>query len=491
MENTTNAQLADGSIAPDWTMSDINGNSYNLYNLLDNGYAVIIDISATWCGPCWLYHQAGELEDVWINHGPAGQPGVSATTTDDVYVFMIESDGSTTAADLAGTGSNTTGDWITGTDFPIIDDASLAGPYPIAYYPTIYTICTNRQITETSTITAAEHYSFAGNCPSLEGGTDYSILSHNGDEVTCGAGSFDVEITIQNTGTTAMTNCTIEVRDGATVLSITSWTGNLASWGKDTVTLGSVNVSESTLLDIVIAESDADASNSTISKIINLAQLTSFDIEVNIFTDIYPSETSWKILDGTGITAATGGPYQAGTDDQWGAGGPDALTTKTHLVTLPSAIACYSFVLEDQSGNGLQYGTNPSGYYGYTVTEVNGPNLLDMTTVGAWNFGNENKRDNAFRTDTANGGAVTFDGLGVYPNPFSTTAIIIFKNNTGVDATIEVMNMLGQVVSSENIGNDPGMQNVTIDGSSFDAGIYMVNVKTGAVITSKRIVLTK
>ena len=53
------------------------------------------------------------------------------------------------------------------------------------------------------------------------------------------------------------------------------------------------------------------------------------------------------------------------------------------------------------------------------------------------------------------------------------------------------MNMLGQVVYTENVGNAAGMQNVTIDGSSFDAGIYMVNVKTGAVITSKRIVLTK
>ena len=82
--NTSNAQLADGSIAPDWTLTDINGTSHNLYSLLDNGYSVVIDLNATWCGPCWSYHQAGELEDLWVNHGPAGQPGVSAGTTDDV-----------------------------------------------------------------------------------------------------------------------------------------------------------------------------------------------------------------------------------------------------------------------------------------------------------------------------------------------------------------------------------------------------------------------
>ena len=46
------AQLADGSVAPDFTVTDINGNSHRLYDYLNNGYTVIIDISATWCPPC-------------------------------------------------------------------------------------------------------------------------------------------------------------------------------------------------------------------------------------------------------------------------------------------------------------------------------------------------------------------------------------------------------------------------------------------------------
>ena len=48
----TTAQLPDGSIAPDFTTTDVNGNVHRLYDYLDDGYTVILDISATWCGPC-------------------------------------------------------------------------------------------------------------------------------------------------------------------------------------------------------------------------------------------------------------------------------------------------------------------------------------------------------------------------------------------------------------------------------------------------------
>ena len=116
--NQSVAQLADGSIAPDWTLTDVNGTAHNLYNYLDGGYTIFLDFSAVWCGPCWSYHTSGALEDLYMNHGPAGFPNVSANTTDDVMVFFIEGDANPMAC-LQGTGCGTQGDWITGTPYPI------------------------------------------------------------------------------------------------------------------------------------------------------------------------------------------------------------------------------------------------------------------------------------------------------------------------------------------------------------------------------------
>lgn len=159
--NNTQAQLPDGSVAPNFTFTDLDGISHTLYNYLDDGYTVFVDFSAVWCGPCWGYHTSGALEDLYTNHGPLGAPNVDPSTTDDVMVIFVEGDGSDLLC-LQGTGCNTQGDWLTGTPYPImctgndlngnpINTTNPTSSYQIAGWPTVYRICPDRLTTDVGT----------------------------------------------------------------------------------------------------------------------------------------------------------------------------------------------------------------------------------------------------------------------------------------------------------------------------------------------------
>lgn len=141
--NFAYCQLVDGTTAPDFTFTDINGNTQNLYSYLNAGKYVALDISATWCHPCWLYHQTGTLDSLYNLHDIPGDRTWK--------VLFLEGDGNTTLADLQGTGTSTQGDWVTGSLFPIMNPTGITlndfiSNYNNTAFPTLYMICPNKKI---------------------------------------------------------------------------------------------------------------------------------------------------------------------------------------------------------------------------------------------------------------------------------------------------------------------------------------------------------
>lgn len=159
------AQLPNGATAPNWTLTDLNGQSHTMYDYLDQEKVVFLDFSATWCGPCWNYHNSHAFADLYDQYGPSG--------TNNIMAFMIEEDSDTEEACLygsAGCTGGTLGNWVNGTPYPIIDDAteSLRGPYQINYYPTIYGVCPDKKIEEVGQVGTPSLWAFAQDCSAPE-----------------------------------------------------------------------------------------------------------------------------------------------------------------------------------------------------------------------------------------------------------------------------------------------------------------------------------
>jgi PKD repeat protein len=79
----------------------------------------------------------------------------------------------------------------------------------------------------------------------------------------------------------------------------------------------------------------------------------------------------------------------------------------------------------------------------------------------------------------------------IYPNPFTSTAKIEFDLNTAEKVSVEVFDMLGRKVYSQNVGNmAAGVQSINLNENQFDAksAVYMVRVYIGNDVISRQLI---
>lgn len=79
------------------------------------------------------------------------------------------------------------------------------------------------------------------------------------------------------------------------------------------------------------------------------------------------------------------------------------------------------------------------------------------------------------------------EGFTLTPNP--TSDVFTLKSSTDVDATVRIVNALGQVVDT--YVNNTLLEGSTYDVSNYDAGVYFVTITEGNKIATKRLVINK
>lgn len=155
-------QLANGSIAPDFTLTDLEGNTHRLYDYLDQGKTVYLDFFACHCPYCWAYHNTGSVNTLYNQYGVEGG-------TNEVMVIGIELDENNGTNEFFGISGNTQGNWVAGSAYPLInpegaDFDKIVADYAAVLYPLVYAICPDRSITNIGKKTAEELYNHSTTC---------------------------------------------------------------------------------------------------------------------------------------------------------------------------------------------------------------------------------------------------------------------------------------------------------------------------------------
>jgi hypothetical protein len=143
------AQLAEGATAPDFTLTDYNGNTHNLYSYLNSGKTVFVEIFAAHCPGCWAYHQTHTMKSMYNSYGPGG--------TDEIMVLALEHDQWNGHNAFIGDGDPwvTQGNWLEGTPFPIFNvedpNRGVFDDYNVTFYPVVYKICPDKIVEQINT----------------------------------------------------------------------------------------------------------------------------------------------------------------------------------------------------------------------------------------------------------------------------------------------------------------------------------------------------
>lgn len=473
---TANAQLANGSTAPDFTATDINGNTHTLSEYLAQGKTVIIDVSATWCGPCWNYHGTHALEDLHNAYGPDG--------SEEVVVLFVEGDPGTSVSSIYGVNtdddvSTTQGNWTIGSPYPIIDSGEIADLYEIAYFPTVYRICPDGKVTlvDQQNLNQLKN-GINNNCETLTGAQNHAKI--DASDVRLCETTGDVTTKIKNYGTNAITAATVVLKENNNVIATQNYTGSLNQFATGTINFTNVtfNPAATYVAEVSSINSSAPLNAELVQKSFNaiVANESANNIIVQVFTDNYPSEISWKIKDGAGTVVASGGPYQAGTEDEFGAGGPDANTTKSHEVTLPDGVGCYSVELRDSFGDGWSLGSTTHGLR--IISNLDG----QVFYTPAGNFGNSKPVAAAFRTIGQLGtGQFETAAFAVYPNPSNG----IFNFATPEAVKVVVSDLTGKTVfTAASIDNGGAM-----DLSALQSGMYIATIQGATINKVEKLII--
>ena len=126
--------------------------------------------------------------------------------------------------------------------------------------------------------------------------------------------------------------------------------------------------------------------------------------------------------------------------------------------------------------NDVAMAENPSNITFFTIDadEIGTFNKTDEVSQGLWQTGIV---DN------------TLSNMKLYPNPATDNVNILIASKENANAQLNIFNLMGQLVYSENVAVAEGNNLVRVSTSNLQAGVYMVNIKTNAGTSTQKLIV--
>ena len=300
-------------------------------------------------------------------------------------------------------------------------------------------------------------------------------------DAVCGT-DVSPEVTFKNYGNIVLTSLDIEYSINGGATNTYNWIGSLNSGATQTLSLPSVSFSPQANNSVNITlnnpngnidqNTSNNSGNASFTHFASAGQVTSGisagQVSVAITTDMYGSETTWKIISENGTILGSGGPYN-------NLSAPGTSSQPTEYANI-NQNECYSFIIEDSYGDGMngQYGSG-----GYTVTDSDG-NIIaqggaDLASMADFTFSEQEN----FETESTSVSVNELNNtIEIYPNPVKNKLHINGEFNI-----IKIYDIYGKLVYQ---GSDN-----TINTENLSNGIYITNIDLNNNIITKRVTITK